>query len=109
MELAFLNKELRELCEDEDIAIVQLGVVIAKELQSRLADLAAATSVNDLLTGRPKAIENQAWPSYKIDLANGFRLVFCANHVKAPVNQNGTIDWSRVNHIKILQIEETNE
>jgi len=105
LELSFHNKKIREICEDEDIAKAELGPVIAKELQSRLADLAAATSILDLATGKPGQIPGTPWPDYKLELINGHRLVFSANHPKIPLSKEGLLDWLKVNHIKILKIE----
>jgi hypothetical protein len=48
LELAFETKLLREICESEQKARQELGIKVAEALKRRLADLRAATSVEDL-------------------------------------------------------------
>jgi plasmid maintenance system killer protein len=109
LELAFQNTTIREICEDEDKAKVELGPAIAKALQNRLADLDAAPTVKDLPIGNPSELTGDRLNTkYKLDLIDGYRLVFCCNHVKPPMKYD-KIDWEKVSHIQILQIEDTND
>lgn len=105
MELAFANKPLRQTCESESIARRDLGVRIAEKLKRRLADLRAAKSVTDLVAGRPRELEGSDGEHYAVELRDGSRIVFCANHVTIPVLESGSVDWSKVNRVKILRIE----
>ncbi|RYD96060.1 MAG: hypothetical protein EOP54_14590, partial [Sphingobacteriales bacterium] len=90
MVVAFENKDLRILCENEDIAKESLG---STKLQDRLADIFAASTVFDLLVGNPKGIEYESLPAFKVDIENGFVLFFSPNHVKTPCLKNGQVDW----------------
>lgn len=93
-------------CEDEDDAKAKYGLAVAKELQTRLADLDAAVSIKDLIAGHPKEIIKSS--NYGIDLSDSYKLTFCANHVTNPFI-NGKIDWQRVSRIKIIEIEKNYE
>lgn len=108
MDFSFENKEIRTLCEDMDKAQAQYGHAVAQDLQSRLADLDAATTVNEIMTGRPGKADNSPLGNYKVDLCDGFRLVFCSNHIDPPL-ANDDIDWGKVTRIRILKIENINE
>jgi len=108
LDLSFENKEIRKICEDEDIATLRYGSAVAKELQKRLADIDAAKSVNDLIVGQPGEVFKKVYSNYKIDLCDGYRLIFCANPVYIPLLED-KINWPLVRRIKILQIENTNE
>ncbi|QOG03477.1 killer suppression protein HigA [Flavobacterium sp. MDT1-60] len=105
MIISFANKQIRELCEEESVAIDMLGQELARKLHSRLADLSAVNTVEDLLLiriGLPSEInDNDDIPKYKINLSTQKMLVFCA--VNVPIDK---IDWSKVKRIKILEIRE---
>ena len=82
----------------------ELGTRVAEFLKRRLADLRAATSVDDLVAGRPRALEGTD-QLMVVDLCDGHRMVFCANHPKNPMTESGELDWARVSRVKILRIE----
>ncbi len=105
LELSFVNKALRELCESSVKANRELGIDVANELRRRVADLRAATSVRDLLIGAPREIQED---QIALDLGPSFQITFCANHNTAPKLESGAIDWSKVARVKILGIEGKN-
>lgn len=102
MVVAFDNREIRMVCENEDIAKENLG---STKLQDRLADIFAATTVRDLLVGNPKETEFESLPAYKVDIEEGLTLFFSPNHVKAPCLEDGQVDWDKVNRVKIIAIQ----
>lgn len=53
MEIKFKDKQLREFCEKKAVAVKKLGDICARKLQTRLADIAAASRVTDLVAGKP--------------------------------------------------------
>ena len=105
MELAFVSKLLRTICENEAYAKCKLGPMVAEVLKHRLADLRAATSVKDLVVGRPHGLGGADHQHMVIDLCDDHRMVFCANHPNNPVAESGKLDWPKVSRIKILRIE----
>ena len=100
--VAFDNKDIRTVCENEDIATENLG---STKLQDRLADIFAATTVRDLLVGSPKETEYESLPAFKIDIEDGIVMFFSPNHVKTPCLQDGQVDWDKVNRVKIIAIQ----
>lgn len=105
LELAFKSKELRTICESEAHAKCNLGSKVAEALKHRLADLRAATSIVDLVAGRPRIADGGHSQQMIVDLCDGYRITFCANHPNNPVTEHGKLDWTKVSRIKILGIE----
>jgi len=105
LEIAFAEKKLRRLCEREETARRSLGVEVAEKLKARLADMRAASCVTELVAGRPRQGASNRRKHLAVDLSGGCRLVVCANHRVVPKLSNGAVDWSKVNRVKVLDIE----
>jgi hypothetical protein len=108
LQLAFESKSLRSICESEGQAQIELHKAVAETLKHRLADLRSATSVKDLLVGRPTVLPEPVGRTMGIDLCEGYRLIFAANHASNPMNSDNFVDWNRVTRVKILRIEKDN-
>lgn len=105
MVISFNDDDIRTICEDMDIAQSQLGLPAAHILQTRLSEMVVAETVEELPMGKPANADN----SYlKIELAEGYRLIFCSSHVKTPMIDD-KVNWAEVKRIKILKIEKYNE
>lgn len=107
VQLSFAKKSLRELCESRATAIRKVGPTVAGRLRRRLADLRAAANVKDLVAGRPRQLDGAQ--HIAVDLGDGFRLVFCANHQTVPMTDASTVDWARVDRIQILRVENNDD
>ncbi|MBZ5628957.1 MAG: killer suppression protein HigA [Acidobacteriia bacterium] len=103
MELAFETKSLRTICESEAQARLELGAEVAEILKHRLADMRAATCTNDLVAGQPRLSADGE--QMVVDLCDGYRIVFKANHTRNPLTEAKDVDWPKVIRIKILRIE----
>ena len=108
MQLAFESKSLRNICESEDQSKLTLGAEVAEILKHRLADLRAAQSPLDLVAGRPRVLDGVNPQRMIVELCNGWRIVFSANHPHNPITEAGNLDWVRVSRIKISRIESKN-
>jgi hypothetical protein len=104
LELAFDSRTLRTICESETAAKRQLGTKVAETLKHRLGDLRAATATNEVIVGQPRLLD-AANELMVIDLGDGYRMIFCANHPKNPISETGTLDWTRVSRVKILRVD----
>ena len=105
LELAFETRPLRTICENESHAKCEFGSTVAEALKHRLADLRAATSIIDLVAGRPRVSDGANSQHMVVDLCGGYRIVFCPNHPNNPVTESGKLDWPKATRIKILGIE----
>lgn len=104
VDFTFLNNEIRQICQYERKAKKVYGDEIAKNLRKRLADLEAVDSVFDLPIGNPTQLSDLV---YRIFIGNEYYLIFCANNRTISKDENGNADWTRVNRIKILEIQKT--
>ncbi len=106
MELAFAERELREQCLNELKAVQKLGLRAAGKLKQRLADIAAASAVSDLLGFAGNLRQHHDHQTQiVVDLTDGWQLFFASGHVESRTLDNGEIDWARTRRIKILRLE----
>ena len=108
MLIAFAEKNLRDICENESKATSILGRKNAEKLMHRLADLRAANQVFDLIIGNPHEISGPCPRDFSIDICTNISIILCSNHSLNPLLQDGCIDWSKVSRIKILRIRNEN-
>jgi proteic killer suppression protein len=106
---AFSTKAIRSLCECQAKAERELGLKAAKKLRERLADIRAASNVTDLVAGHPREIDGGRLPNYAINLADGYRMLLCANHNEIPLTKTAQVDWSKVSRVRIHKIEVAHE
>ncbi|HHP7232524.1 MAG TPA: type II toxin-antitoxin system RelE/ParE family toxin [Xenococcaceae cyanobacterium] len=104
MEVTFKNTKLRKLCETRKEAQKKLGDKCARKLRSRLADLLAAETVAELVSGRPHPLRGNRAGQFALDLDGGKRLVFESANDPVPLREDDSIDWSRVTAIQIVFI-----
>ncbi len=104
MDIDFLDKKLRNLCENQREAITKLGTECAKKLRSRLSDLEAVNNVSELAVGHPHPLEPDNLREFAVDLSDGKRLVFQPNHEVTPLNEHNNTDWLNVTKIKIVYV-----
>lgn len=100
MTISFDSKRLRRICEDREYAISIYGEVFAEILLERLSDIEAAGSPLDLPTGSPCEIMYKGLTCYKVDVGDKFMIIFSPN-----VRCLDNLNWSDVNRIKILNIQ----
>jgi hypothetical protein len=103
MELAFETQELRRVCESDADACKCLPRGTAAQLQDRLADMRAATSVSDLVAGSP-ALDASPPGEIRFTLEGGYELVCGGNHPRPPVTDEGRVDFSRIRRVKVVRI-----
>ena len=103
LEIAFKTKKLREICEDCNKAEELLGEDVSRKLASRLSDLRACESIEQLPVGNPSEVVIGGKRTISINIAQKVHLYFSSNHVSQ--SKNNRVDWSKVYRIKIVQIE----
>jgi len=101
MDIEFASKDLAEMCQSERRAMRELGKPCARKLFARLADLVAADHVGELVAGYPHPLKGDRTGQFSLRLDGGKRLVFRAANEPAPVNDDGSVDWMRVNRVRI--------
>ena len=104
MQIAFDSEHLRSICENEATAETGLGAEVARALKGRLADLGAATSVNDLPAGAPHITEIGDTKCLVIGLPHNYQIICEANHPRNPLTASGNLDWDQVARIRVTHI-----
>lgn len=104
MKITFDDGKLQKLCEQEVVAQRKLGTNCARKLKTRLADLAAVSSVVELVAGRPHPLKGDRTGEFAVDLEGGKRLVFKGANDPVPLTEDGSVDWSKVTAICIIFI-----
>ena len=101
LEIAFKTKSLRTLCESESVATAQFGEETATEFYSRLADIDAAESPEDLIAATLVELPGRI-PTFSLDFGSSYEIVFRANHPRAA--PDGAIDISDIHRVQILSV-----
>ncbi len=104
MEVSFASTTLAKLCQRKQDAAKQYGPQVAAKLQSRLAELFAATTVIELVAGRPHPLRGDRAGSFALDLYGGLRLIFKPT-IEPPIQKpDGSIDWAQVSKVTITEL-----
>ena len=104
MDITFRNTKLRKLCEQQAVAHKALGKECARALRSRLADLDAAMSVQNLIAGKPHPLKGDRQGQFALRLKGGTRLVLESANDPVPCKEDDSIDWSKVSAVCIVFI-----
>ncbi len=104
MIVAFQTEKLRRVCEDESVMTAKLGTTVAALLRERLADIRAASTLDDLIVGRPR-LSGDKLELLTIDLGPASQMTWTANHAPPRISQDGKMDWTRTTRIRLLKIE----
>ena len=103
MKITFADTNLEAVCRQQKLADRKLGVLSTKKLQIRLAELFNADHVGELVSGRPHPLQGTRLGDFAVDLYGGDRLVFRASRQPPPLKLDGSIDWSEVTEVTIVQ------
>ena len=107
MELWFVSRKMEKLCNSDREMRAKLGSRCAERLQQRLAELRAATVLEDLRQipgARCHELTQDRKGELAVDLVHPRRLVFEPANDPVPTKEVGGLDWSQVTAIIILEI-----
>lgn len=106
MDISFANRRLQKNCESQKALVRTHGPASARKLMARLADLSAASTLEDVrfLPGRCHELDGDRKDQLAIDLSDGKRLVFEAAADPPPRRKVGGLDWSAIDAIRLLEI-----
>ena len=106
MTITFDDKKLREYANDDKLAIRKLGKGIAEKYKTRLDDLKAAESLEDVrnLPGRYHELKSDRKGQWACDLVHPYRLVFTPIERPIPINEKGNYLWIEIKGVEIIEI-----
>lgn len=104
MKISFLHADIEALCKQSKLATRKLGAESAKKLQRRQNELFAASTVAELVAGRPHPLEGDRAGQFSVDLHKGCRLILKSTQQPPPAKADGSIDWAQVDEITIIEV-----
>ena len=107
MEILFTSPKMAKLCSSQKEMRAKLGTRGADKLQERLAQLAAAASLEDMKffpAARCHELAQNRAGQIAVDLVHPYRLIFEPAHEPLPEKPSGGLDRSKVTRIIILEI-----
>lgn len=84
--------------------VKEFGAPCAKKLRTRLADLQAAETLEDIAAGRPHPLKGDRLGQFSLDLHGGVHLVFESADEPIPTSDDGSIAWKQVTKVRIVFI-----
>ena len=109
MELAFADRGFRDICLSDSLAKQSLDELLTEKLKARLADMAAASVVSELIAGEPRELNGDRWDHMAVSLINNFQLTFRSGHSHPRLLDSDKVDWSHVSRIYIIGMEKSDE
>ena len=106
MQISFGKRRLQKTCEEHRALQREHGAACAKRVASRLADLEAASSLEDFrhLPGGCHELDGDRDGQLALKLPDGKRLVIRPTADQLPVTDDGGLDWSAVESVEIVEI-----
>lgn len=106
MNITFTDKKLEELANNDRKRIKELGKLRAEKIKYRLAQLRAATNLEEVrhLPGHFHELTNNRKGQWACDLDQPYRLVFTPHECPIPTNENGQYVWMEIMGIEIKEI-----
>jgi toxin HigB-1 len=106
VEISFASRKLQKLCESEKELQRAYGRDCARKVMSRLSDLRAATTLEDMrsLPGRCHELAGDRAEQLAIELAGGRRLVIQPANGWPSAKEEGAHVWSGIDAVQVLEI-----
>lgn len=106
MNIDFLSAKDKEFLESSKRVTKAYGPETAKKLKSRLDDLDAAESMEDmrLLPGHWEELKKERAGTFSARLQGGFRLIVKPQKEPPPTKPDGGLDWRAIDSIYIVEV-----
>lgn len=107
MEVSFATRSMQKACSSEKEMKKAWGPTMAKKLQQRLAELAAADTL-EVITRLPPArcheLAGDRQGQLSVDLVHPHRLIFAPDQDPVPTKPDGGLDRAQVTKIVVLEV-----
>jgi proteic killer suppression protein len=106
LQISFAKRRLQKTCEGHRSLKREHGDGCAKKVAARLADLEAASSLEDFrhLPGGCHELGGDREGQLALRLPDGKRLIIKPSENPAPTTPEGGLDWSAVEAIEVVEI-----
>ncbi len=110
MQVCFATRKMQKVCSSDKEMRRTFGPELAGRLQQRLAELAAADTLDDisrLPPARCHELKGDRAGQLSVDLGHPRRLVFQPDHDPIPLKDDGGLHWASVTRIVVLEVCDT--
>ncbi|MEO5376803.1 MAG: hypothetical protein H7832_03310 [Magnetococcus sp. DMHC-6] len=104
MKIQYKNQKIEKLCNQQAVAQQTFGKPVAIKLQTRIAEIKAASRVTELIAGDPHPLKGNRLGQFSLSFSESERVVFKPNQDPIPRHEDSSIDWSQVINIIIVFI-----
>lgn len=106
MDITFRTSKLQKLANDDRLAVRKLGALRAELFRTRLDDLAAALTLENVrhLPGHYHELKEDRKGQWACDLDQPYRLIFQPHENPIPEDENGIYLWIEITGVEILEI-----
>jgi proteic killer suppression protein len=106
MEIRFTNAKLERLCNSAARLRGEFGSAMARKIQQRLGELAAAPTLAVMrgLPGHCHELQQNLKGKLAVSVIGADRLVFEPDHDPPPKTDTGGLDWDKVTKIVVTGI-----
>ncbi|HSW05287.1 type II toxin-antitoxin system RelE/ParE family toxin [Aquabacterium sp.] len=106
MEVSFANERLKKVCESATERKKRFGEPVAGKLKTRLDDLDAALSLEDMrhLPGHWEELAGDRRGQLSCRLAGGMRLIVRPKRQPPPTKPDGGLDWSAIDQVTVIEV-----
>ena len=106
IEIAFQTEKLQAFYGSPKNVARKYGYEVEKKLRSRLDDLEAAQSLQDMrsLPGRWEELTHDRFGQFSARLHGGYRLIVKSQKQPPPAKADGGLDWHAIDSIFILEV-----
>ena len=106
MKIDFLNQKDKAFFENSKQVVKMYGAESAKKLKTRLDDLDAAQSMEDMsqLPGHWEELKRDRVGQFSARLHGGWRLIVKPQIDPPPTKPDGGLDWRAIDAIHIIEV-----
>lgn len=106
MKIDFLSIKDKLRFENPKLAVKAFGAESAKKLKTRLDDLDAAQSMQDMrqVPGHWEELKNDRAGQFSARLHGGWRLIVKPQKQPPPTKPDGGLDWHAIDAIHIIEV-----
>lgn len=106
MDIAFTDKKLEELVNNDRKCVKVFGKFRAEKIKDRMAQLRSATTLEEVryLPGNFHELTSNRKGQWACDLDQPYRLVFAPQNKPVPTNVHGQYVWLEITGIEVKEI-----
>jgi toxin HigB-1 len=106
MHIQFADGKIKKTCESAGERKKRFGEPAASKLKTRLDDLDAAQSMEDMrnLPGHWEELRSDRKGQFSCRLAGGLRLIVKPVRQPPPVKPDGGLDWRAIDQVTVIEV-----